>query len=192
MSAGQLNCPRCSVNKKWRPVWYFSTEPGAEHRLPCQSSKGRHSLLSPPVVPCPPKRYATFRGGSSPGIQVFLIAPQQYLESRFERGGETTGRPLTREEGMPSTMLWWMAEDSVSGLVIISEDLPNRNPWFRRVLRSFGRAPEHRSFHFGSSEEGGRREADMEKSFWQDLAGGSIGGVVGLSVVYPLDTVKCR
>eukprot|EP00752_Nemacystus_decipiens_P004844 g4408.t1 len=32
----------------------------------------------------------------------------------------------------------------------------------------------------------------MGPSFWQDLIGGNVGGVIGLTVVYPLDTVKCR
>lgn len=32
----------------------------------------------------------------------------------------------------------------------------------------------------------------MGPSFWQDLAGGTVGGVIGMTVVYPLDTVKCR
>ncbi|CAM9876139.1 unnamed protein product [Scytosiphon promiscuus] len=29
-------------------------------------------------------------------------------------------------------------------------------------------------------------------AFWHDLLGGTVGGVVGMTVVYPLDTVKCR
>lgn len=28
--------------------------------------------------------------------------------------------------------------------------------------------------------------------FWKELAGGTVGGVIGISVVYPLDTVKSR
>ncbi|CAN0399550.1 unnamed protein product [Ectocarpus sp. 12 AP-2014] len=29
-------------------------------------------------------------------------------------------------------------------------------------------------------------------SFWQELAGGTVGGVIGMTVVYPLDTIKSR
>lgn len=29
-------------------------------------------------------------------------------------------------------------------------------------------------------------------SFWDELAGGTVGGVIGMSVVYPLDTIKSR
>ena len=39
---------------------------------------------------------------------------------------------------------------------------------------------------------GGGGDDELMASFGEEFAGGTVGGVLGISVVYPLDTVKLR
>ncbi|CAM9458427.1 unnamed protein product, partial [Ectocarpus fasciculatus] len=46
--------------------------------------------------------------------------------------------------------------------------------------------------HWRERAPRGRQRKGNMPTFWQDLAGGTVGGVIGVTAVYPLDTVKSR
>lgn len=67
-------------------------------------------------------------------------------------------------------------------------------PGFHRFLRKCNLRRKRVVFHLLNihPHTETRREETMPPSFLQDLAGGTVGGVIGMTVVYPLDTAKSR
>jgi len=85
------------------------------------------------------------------------------------------GMPLALRKGIPKCRL----EQSVCNL-FVSHPVP---PHFHRsVAGTYGQSAPHTTHNLS---------ADMP-SFQEELVAGTVGGCLGISVVYPLDTVKSR